>query len=82
MLAFNLLHPFEREFVPENWTSLPKIHKFEEARAKELMETYQQELAKGYEKELVKCGRTVWVDTVVPLKKKLDYLSRLVHTSL
>ncbi|OXA45896.1 hypothetical protein Fcan01_19147 [Folsomia candida] len=60
VVAFNLLHPYERELVPTDWPTLLASGK----------------LGQALEEEFVKCGKTAWVDDSLSLKRKFDYLSR------
>ncbi|OXA36813.1 hypothetical protein Fcan01_28418 [Folsomia candida] len=60
VVAFNLLHPYEREFLPTDWPTLLAAGNFGHA----------------LEEEFVKCGKTAWVDETLSLKRKFDYLSR------
>ncbi|OXA45898.1 hypothetical protein Fcan01_19145, partial [Folsomia candida] len=60
VVAFNLLHPYEREFLPTDWPTLLAAGKFGHAQ----------------EEEFVKCGKTAWVDDSFLLKSKFDYLGR------
>ncbi|OXA37150.1 hypothetical protein Fcan01_28079 [Folsomia candida] len=60
VLAYSLLFPYDREYLPDDWVS-------------RLNDT---QLETVFEEELLKCGRTAWVDHTVPLKEKFDHLSR------
>lgn len=56
------MHPLEREFLPEGLSNVQTATQMDEL----------------YEKELLKCGRSVWVDATIQLRNKLNYLARSV----
>lgn len=60
ILAFHLLYPYGHEYLSKEWVTLLRVASFE----------------KIFEEELVKCGKTAWVDYSDELKEKFVYLSR------